>query len=74
MVRHEIDSNSTWVEAMLSRTKQAMLIAQEHALKRIQAAGLNPIHQILDNEASAKYKDAIIKSSMTYQLVPTNDH
>ena len=35
---------------------------------------LNPKHQILDNEASAKYKEAIQAYGMTYQLVPLDNH
>ena len=40
----------------------------------MQAAEFDPIHQILDNESSAKYKEAITKSGMTYQLVPPDNH
>ena len=40
----------------------------------MRAAGLNPKHQILDNEASKKYKDAIVLSGMTFQLVPPDKH
>jgi hypothetical protein len=36
--------------------------------------GINPKHQILDNQASESYKDAIKASGMTYQLVPPDDH
>ena len=41
---------------------------------RPRADSLNPKHQILDNEASAKYKSAIIASGMTYQPVLSDDH
>ena len=51
-----------------------MIAARVNAISRMRTAGLNPKHQILDNEASTKYKAAIIASGMTYQLVPTNDH
>ena len=40
----------------------------------MRAAGLDPKRQILDNEASAKYKAAITNFGMTYQLVPPDDH
>ena len=51
-----------------------MIAARANAISHMRAAGLNPKHQILDNEASAKYKAAIIASGMTYQLVPPHDH
>ena len=40
----------------------------------MQLYGLNPKHQILDNEALAKYKEAIQAYGMTYQLVPLDNH
>ena len=51
-----------------------MIASQDRALKRMQTARLKPIYQILDNEASAKYKKAITQSGLTYQLVRLNDH
>ena len=36
--------------------------------------GIEPTHQILDNEASKEYKGAITKSGMTFQRVPPDDH
>ena len=74
MALHEIDSNTTWVEPMPNRTEQAMIVARECVVKRMLATGLDPIYQILDNKASAKYKEAITKSGMTYQLVPPDNH
>ena len=59
---------------MPSRTEHSMISSQENSISRMRAAGLNPKHQILDNEASAKYKAAITNSCMTYQLVPPNNH
>jgi hypothetical protein len=40
----------------------------------MQRQGLIPKHQILDNQASAEYKAAIEASSMTYELVPPEEH
>ena len=67
---HKIDSNTTWVDPLSRKTENSMIAARMNAISRMRAAGLNPKHQILDNEASAKYKVAIIASGMTYQLVP----
>ena len=44
------------------------------ALKRMKLCGIHPKHQVLDNEASQAYKDAIQESGMIYQVVPPDDH
>jgi hypothetical protein len=40
----------------------------------MQKAGIIPKHQILDNQKSAVYEEAICASGMTFELVPPNDH
>ena len=40
----------------------------------MKACNITPRHQVLDNEISAAYRDAITTSGMTYQLVPPYDH
>ncbi|KAL3781993.1 hypothetical protein HJC23_013821 [Cyclotella cryptica] len=40
----------------------------------MRVCGLAPTRQVLDNEASTAYKQAIRDSGMTYQLVPPDDH
>eukprot|EP00804_Cyclotella_cryptica_P005330 CCRYP_020410-RA/>CCRYP_020410-RA protein AED:0.19 eAED:0.19 QI:0/-1/0/1/-1/1/1/0/760 len=40
----------------------------------MKACDITPQHQVLDNEISAAYRDAITTSAMTYQLVPPDDH
>ena len=50
MFLHEIDSNTTWVESMTSRTKHSMIAARANGMSRMQAAGLDPKQQILDNK------------------------
>eukprot|EP00804_Cyclotella_cryptica_P000934 CCRYP_001151-RA/>CCRYP_001151-RA protein AED:0.41 eAED:0.50 QI:0/0/0/1/0/0/2/0/199 len=44
------------------------------ALLRVKACNITPQHQVLDNEISAAYREAITTSAMTYQLVPPDDH
>ena len=36
--------------------------------------GIVPLHQILDNEISEAYKEEILDTKMSYQLVPPDDH
>ena len=74
MVAIHIDTNSIWVEALKNRTEGELILARRRALLRMKACGIIPAHQVLDNEASAAYKQEIKESGMTYQLVPPNNH
>ena len=40
----------------------------------MKACNITPRHQVLNNEISATYKNAITTSGMTYQLVPPDDY
>ena len=71
---HDIDSNSTWVEPMKNRKEGEMILARQRALKQMQLQGIVTKHQVLENEISAAYKDEILSTDTTYQLVPPNDH
>eukprot|EP00804_Cyclotella_cryptica_P013052 CCRYP_002364-RB/>CCRYP_002364-RB protein AED:0.23 eAED:0.12 QI:0/-1/0/1/-1/0/1/0/316 len=74
MILYHTDSNSIWVEPTKNRTEGELTLARTRALSRMRACGLSPKHQVLDNEASGAYKQAILNSGMTYQLVPPDDH
>ena len=74
MILYHVASNSIWVEAMKNRTEGEIIQARERALYRMKLCGITPERQVLDNEASAAYKEAITDSGMTYQLVPPDDH
>jgi hypothetical protein len=74
MVIHNIDSNSSWVEALKNSTGGELFLGCTQALERMQKAGIIPKHQVLDNQASAAYKKAIGNSDVTYELVPPNNH
>jgi hypothetical protein len=75
MVLHDVDSNLSWAEPMKNQTGGELILARNWALTRMQRQGINPKHQILNNQASDSYKDAIRASGgMSYQLVPPDDH
>eukprot|EP00804_Cyclotella_cryptica_P020576 CCRYP_003416-RA/>CCRYP_003416-RA protein AED:0.30 eAED:0.30 QI:0/0/0/1/1/1/3/0/460 len=74
MILYHTDSNSIWVEPTKNRTEGKLIIARTRALSQMRACGLTPRRQVLDNEASAAYKQAILNSGLTYQLVPPDDH
>ena len=59
---------------MKNRTVGESISARKRALTRMRLYGLNPKHQILDNEPSEKHKEAIQASGRTYQLLPPDDH
>eukprot|EP00804_Cyclotella_cryptica_P002817 CCRYP_009355-RA/>CCRYP_009355-RA protein AED:0.29 eAED:0.33 QI:0/0/0/1/0.66/0.5/4/0/552 len=74
MILYHTNSNLIWVEPTKNRTEGELILARTRALSRMRACGLSPKRQVLDNEASAAYKQAILDSGMTYQLVPPDDH
>ena len=74
MILYHFNSNSIWVEATKNRSEGEMILARTRALQRMKVCGLAPTRQVLDNEASTAYKQAIRDSGMTYQLVPPDDH
>ena len=59
---------------MPSCTEHSMIPARANSISHMRAAGLNPKHQILDNEASGKYKAFITNSGMTYHIFTPDDH
>ena len=74
MIAYHADSNSIWMEPMKNRKEGEMIQAQSQALIIMKSYGIITTKQVLNNEASAAYKDAISKSNMTYQLVTPNEH
>ena len=74
MAIHNIDGNSTWIEPMKNKTQEEMIKIQRNALKRMKVQGLVSLHQILDNAIYEAYKEEILATNMSYQLVPPNNH
>ncbi len=66
MVLHDVNSNLLWAEPMKNQTGGELILARNQALTRMQRQGINPKHQILDNQAPESYKDAIRELGMTY--------
>ena len=69
MYIHEINSNTTWVKSIPSKTNNSMIAARVNGLTRMRAASLDPKYQLVDYEASVNYKATITSSDMTYQLL-----
>jgi hypothetical protein len=55
MVIHNIDSNSSWAEALKNNTGSKLILGHAWALEHMQKVGIVPKHQVLDNQASAVY-------------------
>ncbi len=51
MVIHNVNSNSSWVEALKDNTGGKLILAQAQALEQMRKAGIVPKHQVLDNQA-----------------------
>jgi hypothetical protein len=69
MILHNVDSNSSWAETLKDIIGGELVLAQARALESMQKAGIVPKHQILDNQKSAAYKEAIRTSGVTFKLV-----
>ena len=74
MVIHEIDGNCTCINPLKNKTQGGMIKARCNALKRMQLQGIVPLHQILYNKISEAYKEEILATKMSYQLIPTKDY
>jgi hypothetical protein len=74
MVLAEVDSDAILVEPMKNRTSGEMIRAYQTIIDRLKGCGIHPKHQMLDNEISDEYKNAIKNNNMTFQLVPPHDH
>ena len=74
IILHEINGNSTWIEPMKNKIEGEMILACRRALEGMNTQGIVPTHQLLDNEISTTYIMEIKQTSMTFQLVPPDDH
>ena len=74
MVLYEVDSNYIMVEPMMNRTAGEMVRVYQHLIDRLNARGIYPKLQMLDNEISAEYEDVIASNKITFQLVPPHNH
>jgi hypothetical protein len=74
MVLAENDSDAILVEAMRNRSAGEMVRAYSVLIKRLHAFGIFPTKQVLDNEISQEYKDAIASFNIAYELVPPHNH
>jgi hypothetical protein len=75
MIAFHANGNLILQQAFKSKSDRHRIAAYNTIMMRLVARGLSVDLQILDNEASAAYKEAItFKWNATFQLVPPNMH
>jgi hypothetical protein len=74
MVAYHSSSNLILVEAMRNRTEREIIEAYKQIMKRMRKANLTIKKHILNNKASANYKEAIANNKVKYELVPPNNY
>ena len=52
----------------------SLIKAWKEIIKRLNHCGIKPKHQMLDNEISNEWKDALKEEQMTYELAPPGGH
>ena len=51
-----------------------MILSRRRSLERMKEQGILPTNQVLENEISMSHRLEIKQTSITYQLVPLDDH
>ena len=64
MVIAELDSDAILFEPVKSKPAGDMVTTWQHTIDRLKKCGITPKHQILDNEISTQYKEAIEENDM----------
>ena len=71
---YDYDSNAILVEPIKSRSPQSLIEGYEACYELLEKAGIRPIIQRLDNEASKELIKAIEKKKLKYQLATPYDY
>jgi hypothetical protein len=74
MILHHVDSISSLSEALKNNSEGKLILARRRALAQMARRGIDPQHQILNNQALFAYKTKTELTKMTYKLVSPNNH
>ena len=74
MVPYSYDSNIILATGIKGRTSEKLVDGYNTLYERLIKAGVKPIIQRLDNEASKALIHAIEKKNLKYQLASPHDH
>ena len=66
MIAYHVDANTISVECLKNRTDTALVSAYQKLMARYTASGIKVSMHVLDNQASAKFKEAIEKNDVKY--------
>jgi hypothetical protein len=70
----EVDGNYIAFEPMKSRDSSEMIRAYNEIMNRLLSQGIKPTKQMLDNEISKEYREAIEERGIAVELVPPDNH
>ena len=59
---------------MKNITEKEMMLARQRVLQRMHVVGITPKPKVLDNKKGMAYRQEIMATGITYQLVPSDDH
>ena len=74
MIIPRSDSNAILYQPVRNKEIRSNVKAWTEAVQRLAKCGIKPKHQMLDNEVSAEWKEAIEEAETTYQLAPPDGH
>ena len=68
MIIHKSDSNAILYQPVRNKESGSNVKVWTDTMQRLAKCGIKPKHQMMDNEVSAEWKEAIKEAEMTYQL------
>ena len=74
MVLYYMDGSHIMMEPMKSKKEAEMIRVHDILIQRLKKTGLAPTKQILDNEISKGYEEAIEKQGMKAERIPKDAH
>ena len=74
MVSIHIKSDFILTKVMKNRTEGNMIRAYQKIVDKLHKSGIRPTKHMLNNEASAAFKNTIEENEMKSELVPLSNH
>jgi hypothetical protein len=73
-ILYDYDSNAILASPIKSRSAEDIVVGYEFCYRQLRAAGISPMLQRLDNEASTTLIHAITTKNLQYQLASPHNH
>jgi hypothetical protein len=74
LVAYHYDANAVLATALKNKSKEEIKRGWEELNTKCEVAGVKPKTYVMDNEASAELKQAMLMKNISYQLVPPHIH